>query len=192
MPEHFPPWPCFQLLIERRIQNCRRNPRIPVYGPCPIMSPIRGARIRCAVSLRDSGGYCGGVPPLPIPNREVKPACADGTAMQCGRVGDRPLSDESPPRGSMRRPGAAFGFLVLGFLWLRLNRGMRRNEWGRMGKLINWVLSKLLNSSFNSLSNLLQSSFRFSSVFSHILNRPRFYMCCLLSVLAYMCHRYSM
>ena len=35
------------------------------------------------------GGYCGGVPPLPIPNREVKPACADGTAMQCGRVGGR-------------------------------------------------------------------------------------------------------
>ena len=39
-----------------------------------------------------SGGYCGGVPPLPIPNREVKPACADGTAMQCGRVGGRHLS----------------------------------------------------------------------------------------------------
>ena len=38
-----------------------------------------------------SGGYCGGVPPLPIPNREVKPTCADGTAMQCGRVGDRLL-----------------------------------------------------------------------------------------------------
>ena len=26
------------------------------------------------------GGYSGGVPPLPIPNREVKPARADGTA----------------------------------------------------------------------------------------------------------------
>ena len=39
-----------------------------------------------------SGGYCGGVPPLPIPNREVKPACADGTAMQCGRVGGRLFS----------------------------------------------------------------------------------------------------
>jgi hypothetical protein len=26
------------------------------------------------------GGYSGGDPPLPIPNREVKPACADGTA----------------------------------------------------------------------------------------------------------------
>ena len=38
-----------------------------------------------------SGGYCDGVPPLPIPNREVKPVCADGTAMQCGRVGSRLL-----------------------------------------------------------------------------------------------------
>ena len=32
------------------------------------------------------GGYSVGVPPLPIPNREVKPNCADGTAY-CGRVG---------------------------------------------------------------------------------------------------------
>ena len=42
-----------------------------------------------------SGGYCGGVPPLPIPNREVKPTCADGTAMQCGRVGSRLLSSRA-------------------------------------------------------------------------------------------------
>ena len=42
-----------------------------------------------------SGGYCGGVPPLPIPNREVKPTCADGTAMQCGRVGSRLFSNQS-------------------------------------------------------------------------------------------------
>ena len=42
------------------------------------------------------GGYSGGVPPLPIPNREVKPACADGTAMQCGRVGSRLFYSESP------------------------------------------------------------------------------------------------
>ena len=41
-----------------------------------------------------SGGYCGEVPPLPIPNREVKLTCADGTAMQCGRVGSRLLLDE--------------------------------------------------------------------------------------------------
>ena len=38
---------------------------------------------------RLSGGYSAGVPPLPIPNREVKPGRADGTAMQCGRVGSR-------------------------------------------------------------------------------------------------------
>ena len=43
-----------------------------------------------------SGGYCSGVPPLPIPNREVKPACADGTAMQCGRVGGRHFYSQSP------------------------------------------------------------------------------------------------
>ena len=28
-----------------------------------------------------------GCSPLPIPNREVKPLMADGTALQCGRVG---------------------------------------------------------------------------------------------------------
>ena len=30
-----------------------------------------------------------GDPPLPIPNREVKPNSADGTAKICGRVGHR-------------------------------------------------------------------------------------------------------
>ena len=48
-----------------------------------------------------SGGYCSGVPPLPIPNREVKPACADGTAMQCGRVGGRLLFKEKSPGSAM-------------------------------------------------------------------------------------------
>ena len=42
-----------------------------------------------------SGGYCGEVPPLPIPNREVKLTCADGTAMQCGRVGSPPFNFRS-------------------------------------------------------------------------------------------------
>ena len=37
--------------------------------------------------MKALGDYCGGVPPLPIPNREVKPASADGTAFICGRVG---------------------------------------------------------------------------------------------------------
>ena len=53
----------------------------------------------CFVSVSQpplSGGYCVGVPPLPIPNREVKPVCADGTAMQCGRVGSRLFYMEPP------------------------------------------------------------------------------------------------
>ena len=58
-----------------------------------------------------SGGYCGGVPPLPIPNREVKPACADGTAMQCGRVGGRHFSKREAL--SQQWPGAS-SFV---FLW---------------------------------------------------------------------------
>ena len=35
------------------------------------------------------GGYSGEVPPLPIPNREVKLTNADGTAYLGGRVGSR-------------------------------------------------------------------------------------------------------
>ena len=30
------------------------------------------------------GGHSAGVPPLPIPNREVKPVHADGTALRVG------------------------------------------------------------------------------------------------------------
>ena len=36
-----------------------------------------------------------GDPPLPIPNREVKPDSADGTANVCGRVGHRHFFRES-------------------------------------------------------------------------------------------------
>ena len=61
---------------------------VPLYSYC-----LCAIVIMLAKSINDIlGGYCGGVPPLPIPNREVKPTCADGTAMQCGRVGNRLLS----------------------------------------------------------------------------------------------------
>ena len=55
------------------------------------------------------GGYCGGVPPLPIPNREVKPVCADGTAMQCGRVGGCLLYNEVFRASRLWRPFFVFG-----------------------------------------------------------------------------------
>lgn len=32
-----------------------------------------------------SGGYVGGVPPVPIPNTEVKPSRADGTSRETAR-----------------------------------------------------------------------------------------------------------
>ena len=44
------------------------------------------------LNQRYSGGYSSEVPPLPIPNREVKLTHADGTAIQCGRVGSRRFS----------------------------------------------------------------------------------------------------
>ena len=37
--------------------------------------------LRSPVFIRSLGDYSVGVPPLPIPNREVKPASADGTAI---------------------------------------------------------------------------------------------------------------
>ena len=48
---------------------------------------------------RYSGDYSTKVPPLPIPNREVKLRHADGTA-DCGRVGSRRFSQN--PRSGQR------------------------------------------------------------------------------------------
>ena len=59
-----------------------------------------------------SGGYCVGVPPLPIPNREVKPDCADGTAMQCGRVGSCLFCFGAPTAMSGRGFLCLYGFQV--------------------------------------------------------------------------------
>ncbi len=53
---------------------------------------------------RYSGDYSTKVPPLPIPNREVKLRHADGTA-DCGRVGSRRFS-QNPRSG--QRPGDFF------------------------------------------------------------------------------------
>ena len=39
-----------------------------------------------------------GCSPLPIPNREVKPLMADGTAQQCGRVGSCHIHLKKPFR----------------------------------------------------------------------------------------------
>ena len=58
------------------------------------------------MSNRNSGGYSPGDPPLPIPNRAVKPGRADGTARKCGRVGRRRFLSEA---NSGRSPEEATG-----------------------------------------------------------------------------------
>ena len=71
-----------------------------LYLRTVLVLPVQGCFLWCAAKDK-SGGYCGGVPPLPIPNREVKPTCADGTAMQCGRVGSRLLLQTKALRTEM-------------------------------------------------------------------------------------------
>ena len=50
-----------------------------------ILFIVRYTRHQTLIKAIDSVGD----PPLPIPNREVKPNSADGTAKICGRVGHR-------------------------------------------------------------------------------------------------------
>src|SRR5690349_874357 len=67
-----------------------------------------------------SGGYIGGVPPVPIPNTEVKPSRADGTArFPCGRVGRcRNFLHDAPPLEQSR------GASLFGKAWKRFTRSV--------------------------------------------------------------------
>ena len=69
----------------------------------------------------NSGGFGPGVPPLPIPNREVKPGRADGTAPQCGRVGRR-LLDGALHIILWRAPFFCSGFLCTFIICILLQR----------------------------------------------------------------------
>ena len=59
----------------------------------------------CLFSETYCGGYSGEDPPLPIPNREVKPRSADDTASTCGKVGRR-----HPYNGSLGKAPGLFCF----------------------------------------------------------------------------------
>ena len=69
-----------------------------------------------------SGGYCGEVPPLPIPNREVKFTCADGTAMQCGRVGSRLLLS----RASITKVVGAFLLIYINYICYKVFKNLKK------------------------------------------------------------------
>ena len=101
-----------------------------------------------------SGGYCGEVPPLPIPNREVKLTCADGTAMQCGRVGSRLLSS----RASITKVVGAF-FVFMRILFSHADCFFVTQIWLSLLPLI-----------FNSqMTQILLAVFSFYSFYSFIL-----------------------
>ena len=53
--------------------------------------------VYCILDTKDIGRPSAGAPPLPIPNREVKPCRADGTGVTPGRVGRRPYHYGPPP-----------------------------------------------------------------------------------------------
>ena len=90
--------------IHRFLVDCLIQVR-PIRPPCPIImsKPLRPSQmgVEYGSALRYSfGPPFGGQgasfrwpwrrgPPLTIPNREVKPVCADGTATPSGRVGRR-------------------------------------------------------------------------------------------------------
>ena len=67
-----------------------------------------------------------GDPPLPIPNREVKPNSADGTAKICGRVGHRHFykKDEFQKDSSFCFERAK-----------RATKGLTCKSWGAMQKV---------------------------------------------------------
>ena len=101
-----------------------------------------------------SGGYCGGVPPLPIPNREVKPTCADGTAMECGRVGRRLLSMKSL---RFRKISEAFLFFFSAVFFFSLNISLSRRF--RRFFLIDYFVPQISRISTDLLWLALFSSF---------------------------------
>ena len=68
------------------------------------------SRVLSQVAYR--GGYSGGVPPLPIPNREVKPARADGTAPPGGRVGRRRPSGSPSEKQETADPAGSLLFTL--------------------------------------------------------------------------------
>ena len=62
-----------------------------IYGVVPWnKQPVLKSKVR---KRKTNGGNSDGDPPLPIPNREVKPVSADGTAIPSGRVGSRQPSE---------------------------------------------------------------------------------------------------
>ena len=84
-------WYCMSCSVENTDGYVIRSLLVAIghlYLRTVLVLPVQAFFLWCAAK-DTSGGYCGGVPPLPIPNREVKPDRADGTA--------HPRESRSPP-----------------------------------------------------------------------------------------------
>ena len=93
------------------MQRCTEPTR--TNSPITFVSSFRSSLSRhtgprCGGSGNTKRRRRGGATPLPIPNREVKPACADGTARKGGRAGGCRLwgatTDRSMVTSCRRRP----------------------------------------------------------------------------------------
>ena len=96
---------------EVQVQRCTEPTR--TNSPITFVSSFRSSLSRHTGSRLWGSGNTkrrrrGGATPLPIPNREVKPACADGTARKGGRAGGCRLwgatTDRSMVTTCRRRP----------------------------------------------------------------------------------------
>ena len=117
-------------LIRRFSRDDVQNQKLESVGEeeISLMKPKRFIeRFKCVSKsscLRHYGGYSVGVPPRPIPNREVKPVRADGTAYS-GRVGSRRPFKSKCRFGESISSAALFVYsglfvwppFILGFFW---------------------------------------------------------------------------
>ena len=103
------------------------------------------------------GGYCDGVPPLPIPNREVKPVCADGTAMQCGRVGSCLLYQDSWK--TIRFPRVFFLFPLSSFILQLSTFNLQPSTFNLNPSTFIFQPSTLNSQLFNASALLFEKSF---------------------------------
>ena len=69
---------------------------IPAGRSRPSALPVEMGDSRSGKREKHSGGYSPGVPPLPIPNREVKPGRADGTAREMRESRSPPFLAQEP------------------------------------------------------------------------------------------------
>ena len=116
----------------------------------------------CDLSSDIRGGFSRGVPPLPIPNRAVKPARADGTDTPVGRVGRRRTSG-SP--GIITMPGLLF-FAHMSHTPVVPSTGLctpRRREGTNVSQTCHVVLSHITNLTFLFPNCTAEPSFVYQS-----------------------------